>query len=258
MHLSHVGIYLTTLLTPTDASLAVRESLGICLNSLSIKAFSDGHPKASRGEGDIFGLQHSGTIPSLILTWLAWVLQTTALNSAWADLSQEEGNKIFLCNTSSLLHQHALQGVTARWICPAFPWKALPNTIPVWRWAEQWEKHHTACAFTSPGLQGQGLCLITLCPWRKEWVDLCERENRFMATGLAQGQPYAGHSTRLHFSKCCWSYMIMLQKGRSPWSGLSLCKGRVTWCQAELNCTCLHWRICSGFCFTFPRGLCPL
>lgn len=203
MHLSHVGIYLTAFLTPTDASLIVRESSGTCLTlSLSPSKHSlMGTPRAPRGEGAMAALQDSGTTPSLILTWLARRLHATALNSAWADLSQGEGNQISLRNTSSLRHEHALQGVAARWVCPALPWEALPSAIPVGTCAEQWEKRRTARAWTSPGMQGQGWCGITARPSVamqesvKDWVDVGKQPQRNrISPGIAPrwAQDYLG------------------------------------------------------------------
>lgn len=70
MHLSHVGICLTTFLTSTDASVLVRKPPGACLalsvHQSTLLTASCEHAE----EGFIAGLQCWWTTPSLILTWV--------------------------------------------------------------------------------------------------------------------------------------------------------------------------------------------
>ena len=240
MHLSHVAIYLTAFITPTDASLIVRESSGMCLTLCLHRSplwwGSYEHPEERWPSQDC----------SLVLTWLAWLLHTTALNSAWANWSQGEGNQIFLCNTSSLLQKHALRGVPARWICPAFPWKALPNAIPVGRCGNSTTQLVPLLPQVCKDRDYDRSQRAQAWPWRKMWQREQIWGNGSKGIGLAQSQPHAGHS--LGFSRGCRSCRNM---------GLSGLGGWITWCSAEMSCVCLHWRICSGFLFYVSKRPVP-
>lgn len=69
MHLSHVGIYLTAFLNSYRCQHRCQRVVRNMPNPFSPSEHSlTGIRRASRGEGAIAGLQHSGTIPSLILT----------------------------------------------------------------------------------------------------------------------------------------------------------------------------------------------
>lgn len=245
MHLSRVGIYSAAFLSPTRANLTVRvvrnkpDPLSPPQNSLM------GIPWAPRGEGPSQGC--SGTRPSLISAWLVWLPHTTALNSAWANLSQGEGNQIFLSSTSSVLHKDTLQGAAARWVCPAFPGEAPPSpSHPRRKVAEHWGKHHTACALASPGVQGQGLCLITVCPSVAMEENVKERED--LGKWPQRNSVIPGAAQVL--------LQAPLERNDQAAEGISVVWAIPLW-RVQLSCMCLHCRICSGFLFYISKRPVP-
>lgn len=239
MHLSHVEIYSATFLSPPDANLAVRvvrnrpDPLSPPQHSLMC---------IPRVEGPSQGC--SDTKPSLISTWLVWLPHTAALNSAWANLSQGEGNQIFLSNTSSLLHKDTLQGVAAWWVCPGNRHQACPRRKDL-----STGESSTQAVPSLPQVGKARGCAWSQCaqvwPRREMWKR--ERFGEMAQEGhYPRGSPTLGTGAPPSPTGVTWP-----QKG-SQWSGWSLWGG-FSW--AACVCTA---ESALGFCFTSPRGLCPL
>lgn len=166
MHLSHVGIYWATFLSPTDASLTVR-----VVRNMPDSLSPPKHPLwwASKStQGPSQGCRDMRS--SLVSTWLVWLLHTTAFNSAWANLSQGEdlSEQHFITST-----QRPFTGCCCQVDLPSLPPGRVTKPSPGGRWLSMGKTPHSLC-LPFPRCGGTGVMLITACHGGK-----CERGRGF-------------------------------------------------------------------------------
>lgn len=142
---------------------------GTCLTpSPHQNTLSDGHPRAPRVEGPSQGC--SGTRPHLGSAWLIWLPHTQHFTQPELIYPKEKVTRYFWATLHHFCTK-TLYGVLLpdRFAQPS-P-ERVTKSVPGWAWG----RHHTACAFPSPGVLDRGYILLPKCGHGGK----CERGREF-------------------------------------------------------------------------------